>query len=235
MLWPHVYPDNLVSLQGLTSLNDQWCGAIKLPLCPILIFVYVGVPIKLTNVVKLWLWCLFHKIQTERQHMAMQNLSSVTIVLVKILSQLRGTPVWGNMKWRLPALLLNLHQTKIKNIDLSPEVTFTGNLKFRTNYRQLEFGQFCKFLETWRFSQVPWLHIRPFSNLYACTYATNNTNFQVYSKSFIWEKLLQKYFDESNTYTINPRYKPQGLISFMVHNHPGSNRDYKIESINLDG
>ena len=27
-------------------------------------------------------------------------------------------------------------------------------------------------------------------------------------------------------YTVNPGFKPQGLINFMVHNQPGSNRDY---------
>ena len=43
-------------------------------------------------------------------------------------------------------------------------------------------------------------------------------------------------------HTINPRFKPRGLINFMVHNHQGfkskegSNQDYKsTESINLDG
>ena len=36
-------------------------------------------------------------------------------------------------------------------------------------------------------------------------------------------------------HTINSRFEPQGLINFMVHNHTGSNRDYKsIRSINLD-
>ena len=43
------------------------------------------------------------------------------------------------------------------------------------------------------------------------------------------------------TYTVNPRLKPWGLINFMVHNHPGSNRDRvefetlkKIKLFNLD-
>ena len=26
-------------------------------------------------------------------------------------------------------------------------------------------------------------------------------------------------------YIVNPQFKPWGLINFMVHNHPGSNRE----------
>ena len=43
------------------------------------------------------------------------------------------------------------------------------------------------------------------------------------------------YFSCKIVSTVNPQFKPRGLIDSMVHNHPGSNRDYKsIESINLD-
>ena len=48
------------------------------------------------------------------------------------------------------------------------------------------------------------------------------------------QHLLGDHFYHIKPYL--PRFKPQGLISFMVHNHPGSNQDYKsIESIKLDG
>ena len=34
--------------------------------------------------------------------------------------------------------------------------------------------------------------------------------------------------------TVNPRFKPWGLINFIVHNHPGSNRErVEIETVDL--
>ena len=41
------------------------------------------------------------------------------------------------------------------------------------------------------------------------------------------------YIKSAVPFTVNPLVKPQGLINFMVHNHPGSNRErVEIEIIN---
>ena len=36
--------------------------------------------------------------------------------------------------------------------------------------------------------------------------------------------------------TVNHQFQPQGLIDFMVHNHPGSNQDLeRLKLFNVDG
>ena len=44
----------------------------------------------------------------------------------------------------------------------------------------------------------------------------------------------EKEYKYGSTHTVNPRFKPWGLINFMVHNHPGSNQERgQIETTNL--
>ena len=54
------------------------------------------------------------------------------------------------------------------------------------------------------------------------------------SKEMVLQIKEQLQVKTTCTYTVNPRFKPRGLINFMVHNHPGSNRERgQIETINL--
>ena len=48
-----------------------------------------------------------------------------------------------------------------------------------------------------------------------------------------WFKQYFNYLEtESNGPEVNPRVEPQGLINFMVQNHPGSNQErVEIETL----
>ena len=57
-----------------------------------------------------------------------------------------------------------------------------------------------------------------YKTLLELLYSSVSANVQIEIKTTQWSR-------DTCTYTINPPFKPWGLINFMVHNHPGSNRD----------